>query len=185
MASDKAFEQLKLAALEVKALLLDIDENIHPSVKEIENLQAKVNLLNEQIAIYKYMEGEKELAPNLNLHLKVMEKAIDKEEKAAIAREIEIAERISKTEAVVAEIKAETQPEIKKLEFSLNDKFRIINELFKQSTTEFNLAVEQLNTFMSFENSQMYLNELKNLYAWKDDHELTKKMYEANQKRFR
>ena len=38
MTTDKAFEQMKLAALEVKALLIDIDENIHPSVDEIEKL---------------------------------------------------------------------------------------------------------------------------------------------------
>ncbi|MGZ3884652.1 MAG: hypothetical protein ACXVP0_03120 [Bacteroidia bacterium] len=184
MTSDKAFEQLKLAALEVKALLIDIDENIHPPVTEMESLQEKLNVLSEKIAVYKFIEGEKELAPNLSLHLKVMEKAIEKEEKTALAGEMEIAEKIAKTEAIVADVKAELQPEVKKLEFSLNDKFRIINELFKQSTTEFNLAVEQLNSFMNLDNSQMYLNELKNLYGWKDDHELTRKVYQANQKRF-
>src|SRR4051812_20015383 len=75
MTTDKAFEQLKLAALEVKSLLIDIDENIHPSVDEIEKLANKIAVLDEQIVIYKFLQTQKELSPSFNLHLKVMEKS--------------------------------------------------------------------------------------------------------------
>lgn len=184
MTIDKAFEQLKLAALDVKSLLLDIDENIRPSVKEIEELQAKVNVLVEQMAVYKYVETEKEIAPNLNLHMKVMEKVAQKEDVVFASKEVEMAEKISHAETTIEAVRVEMPPSVKKMEFSLNDKFRIINELFKQSSTEFNLAIEQLNTFANAENSRVYLDELKRLYGWKDDHEMVVKMYQLNQKRF-
>lgn len=184
MTSDKAFEQLKLAALEVKALLIDIDENIQPSVHEIEKINVKVNELSEQIAIYKYIKGQKELSPSLNLHLKVMEKTPENKIDTSGIRELEMSEKIANAESVLAELKSETKAEVKKMEFSLNDKFRIINELFKQSTTEFSLAVDQINSFNTLETSTAYLNELKNIYYWNDRSELTKLMYQINQKRF-
>ncbi len=184
MTSDKAFEQLKLAALEVKALLIDIDENIQPTVLEMEKINVKVNELSEQIAIYKYIKGQKELSPSLSLHLKVMEKTPESIVDTTGIRELEMSEKIANAESVLAELKAENLPEVKKLEFSLNDKFRIINELFKQSTTEFNLAVDQINSFTSLETSTAYLNELKNIYYWSETSDLTKLLYQINKKRF-
>ena len=184
MTSDKAFEQLKLAALEVKALLIDIDENIHPSVHEIEKINVKVNELSEQIAIYKYLKGQKELSPSLNLHLKVMEKTPENHVDTKGIKELEMSEKIANAEAILAEMKSENKAEVKKLEFNLNDKFRIINELFKQSTTEFNLAIDQLNSFPTAETSGAYLNELKNIYYWNENSEITKLLYQINQKRF-
>jgi hypothetical protein len=173
MALDKAFDQLKLAALEVKALLVDIDDNIQPTVSEVEHINSKLQHLSEQIAIYKYLKGSKELSPSLGIHLKVMEQG-------ALTKEVR--EEIQSPEKLEEETKGTVS--VKRIEVSLNDKFRIINELFKQSSTEFNLALEQLNLFSSYEQSKAYLDELKKLYAWKDDHEMTIRLYQLNLKRF-
>jgi predicted nucleic acid-binding Zn-ribbon protein len=176
MSAEKAFEQLKRAAIEVKAMLIDIDENIHPSVNEIDKLNTKVNDLSEQIAIYKYLKSQKELSPSFNLHLKVMENTVDAKHEAAETLKDEISLR--------SETITQTIMEVKKIELSLNDKFRIINELFKQSTTECNLAIEQLNNITNLEDSQAYLQELKKLYFWKDEEEMYKRLFQLNQKRF-
>lgn len=182
MSTDKAYEQFKLAALEVKAILIDIDENIQPSVDEIEKLGEKVNDLNEQIAIYKYVKGQTELSPSFNLHLKVMEKTNVKED---IINANQIAnENPGIKETDHQEQKQEVVHTAKKLELNLNDKFRIINELFKTSSTEYNLAMDQLNMIATLEKSEAYINELKHLYGWKDDHEMTIKLYLINKKRF-
>jgi hypothetical protein len=181
MTTDKAFEHLKLAALEVKTLLIDIDENIHPTVDEVEKLEAKVNSLHDHIVIYKFLQAQKELSPSFNLHLKVMEKVPN----------ITPADTIA-TSTVKEEAREQTGNEridvtvagSRKIEMGLNDKFRIINELFKQSTTEFNLAMEQLNLLDTPAKSEAYLNELKKLYSWKDNHELTQRIFLLNQKRF-
>ena len=176
MSTDKAFEQLKLAAIEVKAMLIDIDENIHPSANEIEKLGEKVNDLSEQIAIYKYLKNQKEISPSFNLHLKVMENTADVKDdiKASLdgdQRSSSITENLAVKEA-------------RKIELNLNDKFRIINELFKQSTTECSLAIEQLNGINNLEDSEAYLKELKKLYFWKYEDEMCKRLFQLNQKRF-
>ena len=185
MSTDKAYEQFKLAALEVKSILIELDENIHPSVDDIEKLGEKINVLNEQIAIYKFLKGQTELSPSLNLHLKVMEKTTGKEEE-----EIKSAQAISQNEILAfnasqpGEIKSGSNQNVKKLELNLNDKFRMINELFNTSSTEYNLAMDQINSMPDLEKSIAYLNELKNLYRWKEDHEMVIQLYKINLKRF-
>ncbi len=72
----------------------------------------------------------------------------------------------------------------KRLEIGINDKFRMINELFTQSNVEYTTAIEQLNTCMSLEESEDYLNNLKSLYNWKSDAPIVKTIYVLNQKRF-
>jgi hypothetical protein len=181
MSTDKAYEQLKLAALEVKSMLIDIDENIQPSVNEIEKLASKLGELNEQIVIYKYLKGQTELSPSFNIHLKVNEK-IDAEEEIKTTLHRPLIETKDTKEPDLYEQK--TEQTAKKLELNLNDKFRIINELFGQSTTEFNLAIDQLNTIANFERSTDYLNELKHLYNWKGDEEMAIKLYYLNKRRF-
>lgn len=181
MTTDKAFEQLKLAALEVKSLLFDIDENIHPSVDEIDKIAKRLDVLSEQIVIYKFLQTQKELSPSFNLHLKVMEKSNNVTPTETIATSV-----IKETaNAIIANDHIEGTVNVaRKIEMGLNDKFRMINELFNKSTTEFNLAVEQLNMIETLEKSEAYLSELKRLYGWKDDHELTVRLYQLNQKRF-
>ena len=181
MTTDKAFEQLKLEALEVKSLLIEIDENIHPSVDEAEKMLKSFDKLKEQIVIYKFLQTQKELSPSFNIHLKVMEKSNDVTPTDTIGTSTikETAENSVANDHVEGTVNV-----ARKIEMGLNDKFRMINELFKQSTTEFNLAIEQLNMFDSFEKSKAYLDELARLYNWKNDGELTLRIYQLNQKRF-
>ena len=181
MTTDKAFEQMKLAALEVKSLLIDIDENIHPSVDEIEKLAKAVDTLSQELIIYKFLQTQKELSPSFNLHLKVMEKSNNVTPTDTIATSVikETANTIIANDHIEGTVNV-----ARKIEMGLNDKFRMINELFNKSTTEFNLAIEQLNLFDSLEKSQTYLEELKKLYDWKNDHELTVRFFQLNQKRF-
>lgn len=72
----------------------------------------------------------------------------------------------------------------KRLEIGINDKFRMINELFAQNNVEYTTAIEQLNVCMSLEESEDYLNNLKALYSWKSDAPIVKTIYALNQKRF-
>jgi hypothetical protein len=44
--------------------------------------------------------------------------------------------------------------------------------------------MEQLNLLDTPDKSEAYLNELKKLYSWKDNHELTQRIFQLNQKRF-
>ncbi len=82
-----------------------------------------------------------------------------------------------------------TQPnnkntDLKKLNIGLNDKFRFINELFKQNTSEYNIAFEQLNALKTWDESELYLNSLKELYLWKENSDNVKYFYSIAKKRF-
>lgn len=72
----------------------------------------------------------------------------------------------------------------KRLEIGINDKFRMINELFAQSNVEYTTAIEQLNVCSSLEEAENYLNNLKALYNWKSESPIVKTIYALNQKRF-
>lgn len=181
MTADKAFEHLKLAALEVKTLLIDVDENIHPTVDEVEKLEQKVNILHDQIVIYKFLQAQKELSPSFNIHLKVMEKAssVTSSDTVTTVPIHETVKEVKESDPIEGTVSSS-----RKIEIGLNDKFRFINDLFKQSSTEFNLAMEQLNLLDTPAKSEAYLNELKKLYSWKENSELTQRIFLLNQKRF-
>ncbi|HEX7415043.1 MAG TPA: hypothetical protein VF411_13445, partial [Bacteroidia bacterium] len=73
---------------------------------------------------------------------------------------------------------------LKRIEFSINDRFRIINELFAQSQTEFQAAWQQINAITTLEESVFYLDSLKQIYDWKKESDLVKTIYALANKRF-
>ncbi|HWY36396.1 MAG TPA: hypothetical protein VNX68_17255 [Nitrosopumilaceae archaeon] len=72
----------------------------------------------------------------------------------------------------------------KKIEIGINDKYRILNELFDQQQIEFNVVIEQLNVTENWEEAEIYLGSLLEIYGWKVDNELVKTLYSLVQKRF-
>jgi hypothetical protein len=85
--------------------------------------------------------------------------------------------------AEIAEVKIAVK-EFPKLTITINDKFRIINELFESNATEYNIAIEQINAVSSKIELDSYLKGLKSIYNWKDDSEVVKTLYTLAQKRF-
>ncbi|MDP2385922.1 MAG: hypothetical protein Q8M29_06105 [Bacteroidota bacterium] len=73
---------------------------------------------------------------------------------------------------------------LKKIEFGLNDKYRIINELFDHNNAEYTTAINQLNMTHSWEDAENYLDSLKSVYSWKSELPLVKMLYTITQKRF-
>jgi hypothetical protein len=71
-----------------------------------------------------------------------------------------------------------------KLNININDKFRFINELFSGNANEYQMAIEQLNTTTNIHEANVFLNGLKDIYAWKDDNELVKNLMSLVAKRF-
>jgi len=70
------------------------------------------------------------------------------------------------------------------LAVGLNDKFRFINELFSQNSSEYNIAVKQINGLQNWTDAELYLSSLKNVYGWKDSNESVKYFYTLVRKRF-
>jgi hypothetical protein len=105
-----------------------------------------------------------------------------KNEEPAIEKIPELQENASLEEITAHTITSSKA--VKKLEIGINDKFRMINELFSQSNVEYTTAIEQLNICSSLEESENYLNNLMDLYNWKNESPIVKTLYAINQKRF-
>ncbi len=109
-------------------------------------------------------------------------------ENQSVKEEIVVVE-VKETITSVSSVNVETSTPkpskpFKKMEIGINDKFRIMNELFGQSQLEYSTALEQLNLCENLEESENYLNNLSVLYQWKQDAPLVKTLFAFNHKRF-
>lgn len=191
MASDKILQKIQVQINELAPTLeLFVDDTVQPSVEDCEVLQKQISILQENIAVYKYHKQSKEISPSFNIHAKLSEKTEIEEKKAEIVQEIKETVKLEKEEKV--EIK-QSAPEVKEVEIQkprralvigLNDKFRFINELFSQNAAEYNIALEQLNNLVSWHETEIYLNSLKNVYGWRDNTDAIKYFYSLAKKRF-
>jgi hypothetical protein len=172
-------------------LELFVDETIQPSVDNCEKLQQQLTQLQENLAVYKYNKANKEISPSFSIHAKVSEKSALQQNTEAPSPEAvtppkqdekaEVAQPF--LEAIGLEIKTETKT-IPPFTIGINDKFRLINELFKQNQSEYNVAIEQLGALKTLADSEIYLNSLKSLYNWNDDHEVVTYFFTLSKKRF-
>ncbi|MDO8999545.1 MAG: hypothetical protein Q7W45_07260 [Bacteroidota bacterium] len=169
-------------------LELFLEETIQPSVDSCEILQKQLSQLQENLAVYKYNKINKEISPSFSLHAKVSEKEIPQQTTETPKEETKIPEKeIVETVQPFIDIIGEiTHPSktIAPFTIGINDKFRLINELFKQNNAEYNIAIEQLSALKSWSDSEVYLNSLKTLYNWKEDSEVVIYFFSITKKRF-
>jgi hypothetical protein len=71
-----------------------------------------------------------------------------------------------------------------KAAISINDKFRFINELFGGNATEYHIALNQINTCSGFEEADIYVSNIKDIYKWEEDHEVVTFFLELVERRF-
>jgi hypothetical protein len=170
-------------------LELFVDETIQPSVANCEELQKQLCLLQENLAIYKYNKINKEISPSFSIHAKVseMEKLqpfIETPKEEVKIQETEKIEVTPPIAVVVEEVKISESKTIPPFTVGINDKFRFINELFKQSSVEYNVAIEQLSGLKNWNDTEIYLNSLKTLYDWKDNNDTVVYFFSVTKKRF-
>lgn len=169
-------------------LELFIDETIQPTVESCEKLQKQLNLIQENLAVYKYHKAEKEISPSFNIHAKVSEKELPKEKTEELAKEIKATIEEEKKEVVQPKVETVTEEKavktIQPIVIGINDKFRFINELFKQNNSEYNIAIEQLNTLKNWRDTEIYLDSLKTLYDWKANSDVVVYFFSILKNRF-
>ncbi len=170
-------------------LELFVDETIQPTVDNCEKLQKQLIEIQENLAVYKYNKINKEISPSFSIHAKVSEKESPKEKIEEIKKEIKVTIHEERPEILQPKIepKVEEADELKNAQpmvIGINDKFRFINELFKQNNSEYNIAIEQLNALKNWSDSEIYLNSLKSLYEWKDNDEVANQFFSVAKKRF-
>ena len=211
MQTDILYKQLTTKLDELKTAIERFEKHTPPSTAYAEQLHMAINEANKLISAYVVLKEQKDVSPDLNLHLKLMNVTAAQQEvkdqvKAEILVEklevkempnVELLQPMSEVKPieVVATPNVEKKsveivfekPEIKtypKLAINLNDKFRFINELFAGNTNEYNIAIEQLNNVDSMDEASAYIKGLKSIYNWDDNHEMVKNMNGLIQKRF-
>ncbi len=190
MSVDKALHKIQLQIDELApALEMFIEHTVQPTVGDCESLQKRLNELQDNIAIYKYLRANTELSPSFNIHSKISEKEMPVEpvgEKKPEFKETASVEEIKATikEPLQETSRMEAEVSRKSIQIAINDKFRFINELFSQNPSEYAIAMEQLNNLKSWHDSEFYLNSLKVLYHWKENSDVVKQLYSLVQKRF-
>jgi len=208
MSLDKILHKIQGQINDIAPTLeLFVDDTIQPSVNDCEILQQQLIALQENLAVYKYNKLNKELSPSFNIHAKIsaVEKVEEKkpEEKVApiekviapapqVKEPVELEENIKEEPVEAAPIepvrmepgRSEPAKPRAPLSIGLNDKFRFINELFSQNAPEYSIAIEQLSNLTTWQDAEVYLNSLKSLYDWRDNHDVVKYFYTIAKKRF-
>jgi hypothetical protein len=149
------------------------------------------------------------LSPSFNIHARFSEKEGQVENKAEVPSETKepvkhwkeekqevknspaetpVQENKRETESTKEEIKQSPPTEPAKvrmpLAIGINDKFRFMNELFSQNSTEYNIAIEQINNVNNWNDAEIYLNSLKAVYEWDEKNEAVLSFFAAVKKRF-
>jgi hypothetical protein len=209
MSTDKLLQKIKIRIGAIsESMQVFAEETIHPTVADCDLLRDQMNDLLEQLAVYKHHMQNAELSPSFHLHAKVSEKIVDvtpepeppivpptSPEPVTIKTTVPEPPPIAPIAAPREEKKAEVTPpepspapekllQRPALSIGLNDKFRFINELFAQNSSEYNIAIEQLNSMQQWNETELYLNSLKSVYGWKESNESVKYFFTLIRKRF-
>jgi hypothetical protein len=206
MQTDILLKQLYTSLADLKTAIDKFEKHSPPSTDYAEQLHSAIHNSNKLVSAYLVLKEQKDVSPELNLHVKLMNVPTPEEKSAIIEpiREsviVETPEAIVKEEVksieVIKEPVAETEnsvvpiievktvtKELPKIAININDKFRFINELFASNSNEYHIAIEQINVVRSLEELNNYLKGLKSIYNWNDDNEVVKNLYSLAQKRF-
>ena len=203
-------EKMKDQSQRLMRLLSEFSADGNHSVAEIDHVLKETEQLARILSAYRFLTEHKEISNDINVHMKIMDVVNKQEEaKAELKETIKPQEPVAKPEELVKPVAKEEEikmvnaektiettakqdisevpiinPSLKKIEFGLNDKYRIINELFDHNNAEFTTAINQLNMTHSWEDAENYLDSLKSVYSWKSELPLVKTLYAITQKRF-
>ena len=209
MQTDILLKQLYSSLEQLKITIDKFEKHSSPSTQYAEQLHIAMHQCNKLVSAYLVIKEQKDLSPDLNLHLKLMNVPTPEEKSAiiepiiatvvepiAVKQEIASIEIVNepRTEKMKEVVLEKNQPqeinstsmskEFPKIAININDKFRFINELFDANVNEYNIAIEQINAVSSLIEMNNYLKGLKSIYQWKEDNEVVRNLYALAQKRF-
>ncbi|MES2514422.1 MAG: hypothetical protein V4580_09765 [Bacteroidota bacterium] len=199
MQTDILLKQLYSSLGDLKATIEKFEKHPSPSTHYTEQLHSAIYHSNKLVSAYLVLKEHKDVSPDINLHMKLMNMPTT-EEKAAIIEPIKelIVEPLKievKPVEIVKEVVVDKTPEpvleskplskeFPKMTININDKFRFINELFASNANEYHIAVEQMNAVSTLNEMSNYLAGLKSIYGWDEDNEVVKNLYTLANKRF-
>lgn len=168
------------------------------SVEHIGNTIKIAHDLLRALSVYEYLLMKREISEDIDLHLKIIEssspelrseplpiqpaivKLSPPQQEKLKTREIETKPSSDEKSSVENPMK----PATKKIEIGINDRYRILNELFNQNQAEFNMVISEMNAVESIAQAELYLGKLCELYGWKQDSPLVLLLTNLVKKRF-
>ncbi len=181
----------------IKTEIAEIAEKINlaaSNVPDLNNLQSLLYELNEKIVLLKYLESPLEEKPSDSAEQQIPPEIFPdvqqqtKKEKLTdlFGNEIPLHEKISKSkddQSPANPLKKERTGDLK-VAIGINEKYRFINELFDGSDNEYNIALNQINSFFSKIEADNYLANLKDVYKWSNENGTTAMFAELVYRRF-
>lgn len=179
--ADALHEDKHIPQLELNVILDKIEKLYQKSI-----VFNYLNTLKDEIQVT--TPENKELEPianteplaTLDLFSTAPEPIPIKVELPSVAEEIKVVEEV-KTQAEV------TNSNLKDVRnfIGINEKFQFINELFHSSINEYNVAINQINSFEKESEIDYYLTKLKEVYKWDDENAQLASFAETIKKRFK
>jgi len=173
-------EHIREEAQKMKQYLQQLENDQHLTSAEAHELLGHVENMYRNLCVYAHTLKNHELSADLQVHMKIMQ-TVSAENNVVAEKVVEPGKEVKQEEKVTP---LEEGTILRKIELSINNKFRIANELFNQNQLEFNAAFQQLNSINTIEGALRYLESLKQVYNWKDENPLVKNFYALVQKRF-
>ncbi len=173
--------QVKEEAEKMKKYLHQLDNDQHLTAAEAQEMLEHIEKIYRNLCVYTYSLKNHELTGDLQVHMKIMQTVSGIENNVAAEK---VAEPLKEIKEEVKSAPLQDGVMLRKIELSINNKFRIANELFNQNQLEFNAAFQQLNSINTSEEAMRYMESLKQVYKWKDENPLVKNFYALVQKRF-
>ncbi len=202
MQTDILLKQLYSSLDDLKSAIDKFEKHPSPSTHYARQLHTAIHESNKLVSAYLVLKEHKDISPELNLHVKLMNVPTPEEKKAIIEPikeqvitepTVVVKEEVKPLEVIKDPVIEKVEPisvttesvkELPKITININDKFRFINELFASNSNEYFIAIEQINAVNSKEEMDNYLKGLKSIYEWKDDNEVVKTLYALAHKRF-
>lgn len=192
MQTDFLFKQLNSSLNDLKGAIEEFEKHSSPSNKVAEHLFHHITQTNKLVSTYLILKQYNEVDSEVGVNFKTSN-IISPVEILEIAKsKLEEPNEINEDKKVILEpiqtvdLKTELIENINlpKLNININDKFRFINELFSGNANEYQMAIEQLNATTNKLEANVFLDGLKNIYAWKEENELVKSLMSLVAKRF-
>jgi hypothetical protein len=180
MHKEAVLAHIKEEAAKARKYFEQLGNDEHLTAAEVQELLDHVEKLYRNLAVYAHCLRSHELTGDLAVHMKIMQ-TVAEENSVAAETAVGITEKNEDGESANP---VQDTVILRKIELSINNRFRIANELFNQNQLEFNAALQQLNSINSLEEARRYLESLRHVYKWKDENPLVKNFYALVQKRF-
>jgi hypothetical protein len=147
-----------------------MQDNYQPLSSETQELKKLLNELSEELLIYLHYISKKEISSSFQIHQAVSKMASEVNEDS-FTEEIPTPNKISDTQ--IKDTKTEIMnnssiepPKVVPITLSINDKYLILRQLFKNSQLEWDSAFQQFSLCQSKTEILDYLNSLRKLYGW-------------------